>query len=133
MKPIQPSIGPTVPAGAVICVDAYNIANSQDKWSDPETFDPMRFYNLRQQPGHENRHQFTSLDSDTAGWGGGRQACPGRFFAENSIKVFLSHLILDYEIKFPEGKGKPVVGTMPNGSVMPDMFAKIMIRERRKS
>ncbi|KAK2612312.1 hypothetical protein QQS21_001738 [Conoideocrella luteorostrata] len=133
LKPIQLSIGPQVPAGAVICVDSYNIANSKERWGDPETFNSERFHALRQEPGHESRHQFASLDSDSASWGGGPQACPGRFFAENSIKIFLTHSILNYDIKFPDGVGKPVAGTMPNGSVMPDLMASILIRERSKT
>ncbi|KAI8946241.1 cytochrome P450 [Xylaria longipes] len=132
LKPLKLSIGPEVPAGAVICIDAYNMVKSQAKWGDPETFDPERFLKMRQQPGHENMHQFTSLDSDMPGWGGGPQACPGRFFAGNSIKVFLTHLLLNYDIKLPQGAAKPSVGSMPNGSVMPDLFARIMIRERRE-
>ncbi|KAF7540692.1 hypothetical protein G7054_g1182 [Neopestalotiopsis clavispora] len=133
LKPIKLSIGPEVPAGAVICIDAYNMVKSPEKWGNPDTFDPERFLKMRHQPGHENLHQFTSLDSDMPGWGGGPQACPGRVFAGNSIKIFLAHLLLNYDIKLPPGASKPAVGSMANGSVMPDLFAKIMIRERRKS
>ncbi|KAI1821827.1 cytochrome P450 [Xylaria intraflava] len=133
MKPVKLSIGPEVPAGAIICVDGYNMVRSKAKWQNPDEFDPKRFLKLRQQPGHENLHQYASLDSSIPNWGGGSQACPGRFFASNSIKVFLTHLLLNYDIKLPAGMAKPSVGSMPNGSAMPDMQARIMIRERRES
>ncbi|KAI0431656.1 cytochrome P450 [Xylaria sp. FL1042] len=132
LKPLKLSIGPEVPAGAVICVDAYNMVRSQEKWTEPKTFDPDRFLKMREQPGHENLHQYTSLDSDNPGWGGGPQACPGRFFASNSIKVFLTHLVINYDIALPEGMGKPSVGSLPNGSVMPDLWARVMLRERKE-
>ena len=32
---------------------------------------------------------------------------PGRFFAANEIKAFLSHLLVTYDMKFEEGKGAP--------------------------
>ncbi|GAP83762.1 putative cytochrome P450 oxidoreductase [Rosellinia necatrix] len=131
LKPVKLSIGPELPAGAIIGVDAYNMGKSQAKWGDPDTFDPERFLKMRQEPGHESLHQFTSLDSDMSTWGGGHQACPGRFFASNSIKISLTHLLLNYDIKLSQGSTKPSVGSLPNGSVWPDMRASILIRERR--
>ncbi|GAW16230.1 hypothetical protein ANO14919_056530 [Xylariales sp. No.14919] len=132
LEPVKLSIGSEVPSGAVICVDAYNMVRAREKWREPEIFDPERFLKMREQPGHENLHQYTSLDSDNPGWGGGPQACPGRFFASNSIKIFLTHLLLNYDITLPEGVAKPSVGSMPNGSVMPDLLARVMIRERKE-
>jgi cytochrome P450 len=43
-------------------------------------------------------------------FGFGRHACPGRFFAANEIKLILSRILLDYDIKMPDG----VQGTYEN-------------------
>ncbi|KAK4224106.1 cytochrome P450, partial [Podospora fimiseda] len=118
--------------GSLICVDAYHIVNSPELWENPETFDPMRFLKLRQKPGQENMHQFTSLGADSPGWGDGLQACPGRAFAGNTLKIILTELLINYDIKLPEGKGKPGRNSMPNGSMAPDMNARILIRKRQR-
>jgi gliotoxin biosynthesis cytochrome P450 monooxygenase len=91
----------------------------------------MRFLKLRESHGIEARHQFTSLGNDSPGWGDGTQACPGRVFAGNTIKIILAHLITHYDIQLPPGADKPMRHSMPNGSMAPDLWAKIMIREKR--
>ncbi|KAK3375572.1 cytochrome P450 [Lasiosphaeria ovina] len=130
-QPVQLSLGPTLPRGSLICVDAQHITASAALWGDaPEQFDGLRFFRLRQQPGHEALHQFTSLGSDAPGWGGGAQACPGRVFAANTIKTVLAHLLMHYDIALPPGDGKPKRNSMPNGTMAPDMNARIMLRKR---
>ncbi|KGO48671.1 Cytochrome P450 [Penicillium expansum] len=129
---VKLSIGPELPAGSLLCVDAHHIHNDEDLWEDPDTFDPMRFLKLRERDGVDSRHQFTSLGKDSPGWGDGTQACPGRVFAGNTIKIILTHLLDKYEIQLPPGAEKPKRHSMPNGSMAPDLFARIMIRERRR-
>ncbi|KAH6627320.1 cytochrome P450 [Chaetomium tenue] len=130
-QPVQLSVGPRLPAGSLICVDAYHIGISKALWRDPHTFDPMRFLKLRKQPGQEDMHQFTSLGADSPGWGDGLQACPGRAFAGNTLKIVLSHLLMNYDIKLPPGAQKPKRFSMPNGSLAPDMKAHVLFRKRR--
>lgn len=130
--PIQLSAGPVIPKGSVICVDSWHIHNSPALWGNPEVFDPMRFYKLRQQPGHESKHQYSSLGSDSPGWGDGPQACPGRQFAGNTLKIVLSHLLMNYDIRLAPGQRKPKRHSLPNGAMMPDLGAKIIIRNAKK-
>jgi len=128
---LQFSIGPRLPKGTIVCVDQDNIHNSHTIYKDPDVFDPMRFYRLRQQPGHETRHQYTNNGPELLTWGDGPQVCPGRVFAGNTIKILLSHLLLNYDIQLPAGTYKPARLSFPNGSVQPDMKVQLMIRERR--
>ncbi|KAI9771200.1 MAG: hypothetical protein M1839_002859 [Geoglossum umbratile] len=129
-KPVKLSIGPTIPKGSIICVDAHHIHGSPKLWENPETYNGMRFHELRKQPGNENRYQFASLGSDAPGWGDGSMACPGRMFANNTIKIALSHILLNYDIKFRDGEGKPSRTSLPNGSQSPDLKAKFLFRSR---
>ncbi|KAI2635283.1 cytochrome P450 [Xylaria nigripes] len=131
--PVQLSAGPELPTGTVISVDVHEIPKSKTLWSDPEVFDPMRFFKLRQLPGREDRHQFTSLGADTPGWGDGSQACPGRAFAANTLKVALVYMLTNYEFRIPPGGDKPKRYSMPNGSLRPDMAVRIEFRERREA
>ncbi|RIB00107.1 hypothetical protein C2G38_1994680, partial [Gigaspora rosea] len=46
----------------------------------------------------------TKVDRSFVTFGGGKHACPGRFFAVNEIKICLHKLILKYNIKTESGK-----------------------------
>lgn len=130
MQPLKLSIGPELPAGTNICVDAYHINFDQDLWKDPEKFDGLRHYRARQLPGKENSFKFANLGRDSPGWGDGPQACPGRMYADNTLKIILTHLLTNYEFKLRPGEGKPRKGTMPNGSMYPDIRAKVLFKSR---
>ncbi|KAI0013580.1 cytochrome P450 [Xylariaceae sp. FL0662B] len=129
--PVKLSVGPELPAGTLIAVDVHEVPRSEELWETPEEFDPWRFLKLRQLPGRQNRHQFTSLGRDTPGWGDGPQACPGRAFASTTLKVTLAHLLIHYDFRLPPGSRKPKRGSMPNGSMRPDMFVKMQFRARQ--
>jgi cytochrome P450 len=76
------------------------------------TFDGFRAYKLRQAGGASNiaRNQFVTTNEQNLGFGYGRHACPGRFFAANEIKMMLARIIVEYDFKNPEG----VVGRYEN-------------------
>ncbi len=131
-EPVQFSVGPKLPKGTIICVDQDNIHNSPEIYENPSEFDYLRFYRKRQQPGQETRHQYTSNGPELLTWGDGPQVCPGRVFAGNTIKILLSHLLLNYDIQFPAETSKPERLSFPNGSVQPDMKIKFLIRRKAK-
>lgn len=108
---VQLSVGPIIPVGAVINVGSMPINRSHELWDDPDKFDVARFYKLRQQPGKDNKFRLTSTELDSPNWGGGTQACPGRFFAANSAKIALAHILLHYDVKLATGTKYPIVDT----------------------
>ncbi|KAK4212046.1 cytochrome P450 [Rhypophila decipiens] len=141
LTPVQLSMGPTLPPGSLLCVDAYSIISSPVLWKDPgpEVFDPLRFWKLSRQEqrrdgkdesGTNKMYKFTSLGSDAPGWGGGSQACPGRVFAGDTIKRILARLLMEFDIEVAHGEKKPSRNSMPNGTLAPDMGAGIMLRRR---
>ena len=128
--PVKLSVGPELPTGTNICVDAHHINFSPSMWEDPERFVGMRHYEKRKVPGNEQRFKFANIGPDSPGWGDGLQACPGRMFADNTIKIILTHLLLNYDFKLRDGDPKPKKGNTPNGTMYPDMWAKILFRSR---
>lgn len=40
------------------------------------------------------------LDNAFLGFGFGKHACPGRFFALNELQIFVAHLLLNYEVQY---------------------------------
>ncbi|KAJ5165495.1 Small-subunit processome Utp12 [Penicillium coprophilum] len=74
---------------------------------------------------------FVSITNTNMHFGFGVQACPGRFFAANTLKAILSRIILDYEFKFVQdlgGKRPPnlVVGE----HILPSMSTEMLFRKR---
>lgn len=106
MKDVPLSDGTVIPKGASVVVSGH-IMQDDSVYPDAQRFDGYRFYNKRQEPGHEHRHQFVSTSPEHFGFGHGQHACPGRFFAANEIKIFLVHLLLKFDWKFAEHQGRP--------------------------
>jgi hypothetical protein len=71
--PMRLSIGPELPKGTNICVDAHHINFSSELWEKPDQFDGLRHFRARQQPGNETRFKFASLGNDAPSWGDGLQ------------------------------------------------------------
>ncbi len=119
-----------MPPGTLIAVDGHAIDRSPELWPNPDEFDMYRFYDLRRKPGNENRYHFLTTGSDSPGWGDGTQACPGRFFATNTLKIALAHFLRNYDVEIkPEClplKTKPMV----SGFWSPDDKAIARIRAR---
>ena len=49
-----------------------------------------------------------TLDDAFLGFGFGRHACPGRFFALNEMKVFIAHMLLNYDVEHMKVRPKPL-------------------------
>ncbi|KAL7629631.1 hypothetical protein AAE478_001153 [Parahypoxylon ruwenzoriense] len=99
-------------------------------YENPDRWDGARFLKLRSQAGWENTAQLASTSRDHYAFGHGEHACPGRFFAANEIKIFLCHLLVNYEWKLS-----------PGTNASPELFgitwasnhtAKMLIRRREK-
>ncbi|KAH4060553.1 cytochrome P450 monooxygenase phmB [Parastagonospora nodorum] len=127
-KPLQLSTGPKLPAGTIFCVDVHHINNSSALFPAPTRYDPHRFLNKREQPGAEHRHQFVSTGPMDPNFGDGTQACPGRFWANNTIKVCLVHVLTRYRLKLKEGHTRPQPVCIPNGSWVPDLKAEVIFQ-----
>ncbi|KAL9122670.1 MAG: hypothetical protein Q9187_000775 [Circinaria calcarea] len=130
-SPTKLSIGPTIPAGTIVCVDAHHIHNSPELWDKPEQYNGMRYHELRKEPGKESRYQFASLGAESPGWGDGSMACPGRLFANSTIKIGLAHLIMNYDFMFAKGESRPAKVSLPNGSQAPGLETKFAFKSRK--
>ena len=122
MKPITLSDGKLLPAGVFIEVPAYARAMDPERVHQPERFDPMRFYRLRQQQHKEKDGtvtsdndtycQLVSVNKDSLTWGYGRHACPGRFFVANEIKMMVANVIMQYDLRLEDGVTERYANTM---------------------
>lgn len=129
-QPLQLSMGPLLPAGTILCVDSYHINRSAAIFPNPQNFDPFRFLSKRGNVGTEHMFQFVSTGPSDPNWGDGTQACPGRFFANSTLKVCLAHLLVNYNIKLDEGRYQQNMVNVPNGIFVPDMGARVLFQSR---
>lgn len=69
--------GTFVPKDTFLALDASQGYVDAEVWSDPEKFDPLRFYRLRQEDGAQNSHMFVTANAQHMSWGQGKHTCPG--------------------------------------------------------
>ncbi|KAJ5815383.1 hypothetical protein N7474_007160 [Penicillium riverlandense] len=100
------SDGTVIPKGATIAVSTH-VMGEDSIYPQASTYDGYRFYNKRQEPGNEHRFQLVTTTRDHFAFGHGVHACPGRFFAANESKILLIHLLLKFDWKFKEDRGRP--------------------------
>ncbi|KAL4996586.1 cytochrome P450 [Aspergillus recurvatus] len=123
------SDGTFLPKGTSLSVSCENHWNPQI-YSDPEAYDPYRFLQLREEPGRETAAQLVSPSPNHMGFGFGKQACPGRFFAANEVKIALCHILLKYDFRLKEGyTPRNMVYSI---ALSADPYAEIEVRRRKE-
>ncbi|KAL6155894.1 hypothetical protein ACJQWK_05289 [Exserohilum turcicum] len=98
----------TLPEGIVIKKGQFLAVDGIEAWKaknypEPLKFDMYRFYRLRQDPSTASKAHLVSTSPEHLGFGHGDQACPGRFFAANEMKIALCHLFLKYDWELTPG------------------------------
>ncbi|PYI12549.1 cytochrome protein [Aspergillus sclerotiicarbonarius CBS 121057] len=129
LEDINLSDGTTIPKGATTVVSCDAMWDPS-VYPEPETFDAYRFLKLRETPGHETTAQAASPSPHHLGFGFGKHACPGRFFAINEIKIALCHILLKYDFKLAEGYTPTL--RRRGLSLNVDPLAKISVRRRKQ-
>lgn len=128
-EPIILSDGLILPKDTYICI--ATTSHLQTPISPPNSFDGFRYYKKTQASAND-QHQYTTTDSDHLHFGHGRYACPGRFVASTEMKVILSRILLNYDMKFPRGQGRPENMTVLELSFQ-DPAGRIMLKARGES
>ncbi|KAI1366907.1 cytochrome P450 monooxygenase [Xylaria arbuscula] len=94
--------GTLVKKGSRIHIDTHRMVDPT-VYENPEEWQGNRFYDLRSQPGKEHLAQLVTTSIDHIGFGHGKHACPGRFFAATELKIALCHLLMKYDWKLAPG------------------------------
>ncbi|KAI9933238.1 hypothetical protein MW887_007711 [Aspergillus wentii] len=71
-----------------------------------------------------------TINSTNMHFGFGRQACPGRFFAANTIKAIMSRLIFEYDFKFQDGMTDRPINIRNGEQTMPNMYTEVFMKKR---
>jgi cytochrome P450 len=130
---VTPS-GVRIPYGATVNVPSYPVFFDSDIYPDAHEFKPFRFAEQRNDESVEYVKRaakaFATTSTDFLAFGHGRNACPGRFFAANELKLMLAHLVLHYDIE--------IGGSRPRNmwfglNRVPPLDARIRIKKRVKA
>ncbi|KAH9887972.1 CyP450 monooxygenase [Cubamyces lactineus] len=81
-----------IPKGATVMANVWGILHDPEHYSNPEAFDPDRFLK-------DGKLNDEVLDPATVMYGFGRRACPGRYFADNSLFINIASLLHVFNIK----------------------------------
>ncbi|KAG9761828.1 hypothetical protein KCU73_g2196, partial [Aureobasidium melanogenum] len=140
-RPITLKDGTKLSPGTVIEAAFGAIVNDEELYPGPERYDQYRFLNLRDrtvpdpiQYTNKENFQYVAATKEFMGFGYGRHACPGRFFAANEIKLIIAHILLTYDFQMPDEKAgienryKPVVNAATS---LPNTKNSIILRRRQ--
>ncbi|KXT00227.1 hypothetical protein AC579_8540 [Pseudocercospora musae] len=125
--------GLRVPYGVRIAAPSVAIHRDQHFYANPYEYHAFRFSRSREQLDADkadvdkrSQGMVTTSESFLA-FGAGRQACPGRFFASQEMKLMLAHIVMNYDVKLPGPRPKNY--DFKHASV-PDPRSQLMIRRR---
>ena len=97
-----------IPKGTIIALPVYGTHFDESLYPNARQYNPFRFVNHTEertdQPGTEvpvgNKGKAAvTFDDNFLGFGCGKYACPGRFFAVHEMKLVIAHVLLNYEVE----------------------------------
>ncbi|KAF4636933.1 hypothetical protein G7Y89_g1162 [Cudoniella acicularis] len=108
-KPVTLSDGTRIPTNTQIGFPAAAALFDPEIISNPETFDPLRYYRSRldASSGETKSQQFGVPSHTHMHFGYGKHSCPGRVFANYLEKIMVSVLLLKFDFRLVEGKERP--------------------------
>ncbi|KAH6855907.1 cytochrome P450 [Chaetomium sp. MPI-CAGE-AT-0009] len=116
-----------IPRFSQLAFPRYPYGMDSDVNPDPKTFDYKR--HLKKRTGKDAaKFHFASVSDDTLAWGTGMHACPGRFLAQEALKLIFLRLVSRYDIKH-DGEKRPGPDRMMGLFMGPDGSANILVKE----
>ncbi|KAL5358183.1 cytochrome P450 [Aspergillus floccosus] len=125
-KDIELSDRSLIPKGTYLVLANTRMWDSEI-YQNPEQFDPYRFLRLRQARGSEA--YLISPSAEHTGFGIGKHACPGRFFAAREMKIILCHVLMKYDLALVGDTKPPVVKVGPQLAANPTGLIAFRRRE----
>lgn len=129
LNDVHLSNGMVIPKGTLCGVGPTHMWDN-GFYENGDKFDGYRFLRMREDPAKRQQSYFVSTSPEHLGFGHGSHSCPGRFFAANEVKILLSHLLLKYEWKLPEGAKPNIINWGVLNAVHPE--TKLLLRRRQE-
>jgi cytochrome P450 len=129
VEPFTFKDGLHLPAGTQLAMPNEMISLDPDLHENAETFDPKRFLRKREKI-DPNKFHFASISDDMLPFGSGLHACPGRFLAQDVMKLMFIQLLTRYEFKYPEGVDSRPANTERHHNIMPNTGLSLLFKEK---
>ncbi|KAL4736669.1 cytochrome P450 [Aspergillus similis] len=135
LQPHTFSSGLTVSAGTYVALPVMTIENDPLHTDKPEHFDGLRSYRRNEQKPASLRsnpridQNFSTIEKTVLGFGYGKSACPGRYFASLVLKMVFVKLLTEYDFQFLPGRGRPK-NYLVHEFLFPWPWDKIMVKRR---
>ncbi|CAG8959122.1 hypothetical protein HYFRA_00012985 [Hymenoscyphus fraxineus] len=107
--------------------------------TNPDEFDAHRFLKLRhgevpdpQNYSNKEQYPFSHATKENMVWGYGQHVCPGRYFANNEIKLILARMILKYDNQMPRGSKEVMKPQRAGKGYTPDLRRAVEFRAVRR-
>ncbi|KAH8093068.1 cytochrome P450 monooxygenase, partial [Cristinia sonorae] len=123
------SDGTFFPKGTVLSAAARYIHHSEENYTHPDIFDPLRFVRLARESSSVVGQNYSTPRLEYLPFGIGKHACPGRFFASLEMKMLMAHLVMTFDIQFENG-GPRAQDTWLGTTNIPNRTAKLYFKER---
>ncbi|KAK6064319.1 cytochrome P450 [Seiridium cupressi] len=124
--------GLQIPAGTTFAFPSFHYNFDPKIHSNPEVFDAKRHLRKRGNLSDTHKYHFASTSEDSVNWGAGRHACPGRFFAQETLKLMLMHLLMNYDIKHDKTLEDTPRFLNHNLFVIPNPALPLLFKERKR-
>ncbi|EKM51548.1 uncharacterized protein PHACADRAFT_176971 [Phanerochaete carnosa HHB-10118-sp] len=102
-----------IPAGSVVIGNAWAILHDEERYPDPDVFNPRRFLD------GEGRLR-KDVPDPTDAFGYGRRICPGRYFALDVVWLAMANMLAVFSIEKPMDEQGNVIE--PTGEYMTGSF-----------
>ncbi|GJE99517.1 cytochrome P450 [Phanerochaete sordida] len=132
LRPFTFSDGTFIPKGTILVMPPLATHFDEANYVNAAAFDPWRYVRVKEQDRDPSKHQFITTSPEYIGWGHGKHACPGRFFAANELKAMMAHVITHYDVKLEKGGVRPENVHIAM-TISPDPEARVLFRERKSS
>lgn len=139
--------GLPLPKGSLVSFVSQPMHTDADRWEEPEKYDPFRFVKLREEEEKQRKNSETSTNEDVGGnwnphsflstadllvFGRGKHSCPGRFLMEIKLKMLLSYLVRNYDIKLADAhKGQRPANKWVLEFIFPAKGTRFQVKRRR--
>jgi cytochrome P450 len=144
---LQTPGGHNIPRGSVVSFLTHPVQTDADYYKDPLAYDPFRFARSRKENGGSGSSTPTTATSSSSTpmtfvstgpeflpFGHGRHACPGRFIVDFELKMITSHILRNYDIKFPdEYQGRRPPNVWIAEATFPPPGARILVKRKKKA
>ncbi|KIW32981.1 uncharacterized protein PV07_04487 [Cladophialophora immunda] len=151
--------GTHLPEGCMVATHSWGCHNDESLYEGADKYKAFRFVELRDKissgvgDGDRDKAErekeyldkahlsFIATSPSYLGFGHGRHACPGRFFAAQELKLLLAYLLSRYEIQMVmegglggnwNGKGIRPECYWAGPNHVPPMSAKVRVRRRKE-